>query len=151
MSVGQYVCPVRRLGSRCPGENRVRRESGVPDITHRPLVSWQMAFAIGQKTSWFGGLIYAIRIGTDWYSRNRPTMGEPIGQRSMRLNQDKRCRGVSPGDVCARVNQGNLTLSPPTCQKPAMAERIGRCSTRHLRVNGRCQPGQPEQHPVRGT
>ena len=80
-----------------------------------------------------------------------PTMGEPIGQRSMRLNQDKRCRRVSSGDVCARVSQGNLTLSPPTYRKPAMGEPIGRCSTRHLRVNGRCRPDQPEQHSVRGN
>ena len=38
VSVGRYVCPVRKLGLLCPGENRVRRESGVPDLTHRPLV-----------------------------------------------------------------------------------------------------------------
>ena len=78
-------------------------------------------------------------------------MGEPIRQRSMRLHQDNRCRGVSPRDVCARVSQANLTLSPYTCLKPAMEEPIGRCSTRHLSVIGGCQPGQPERHPVRGT
>ena len=62
-------------------------------------------------------------------------MREPIGKRSMWLNQDNRCRRVSPGDVCARVSQGNLTLSPPTCRKPAMGEPIGRCPARHLRVS----------------
>ena len=71
MSVGRYVCPGRRLVSRCPGENRVRRESGVPDVTHRSLVPWPMASAIGQGTSWFAGLVYANRIGTDWYGRKR--------------------------------------------------------------------------------
>ena len=71
VSVGWYVCPGRRLGSRCPGENRVRRESGVPDVTHRPLVPWPMASAIGQGTSWFAGLVYAIRMGTDRYGRKR--------------------------------------------------------------------------------
>ena len=49
----------------------MRRESGVPDVTHRPLVPWPMALAIGQRTSWFAGLVYAIRIGTDWYGRKR--------------------------------------------------------------------------------
>ena len=53
-------------------------------------------------------------------------MGEPIGQRSMRLHQDNRSRGVSPRDVCARVSQGNLMLSPPTCRKPVMGEPINR-------------------------
>ena len=60
-SVGRYLRPVRRLGLRCPGENRVRRESGVPDVTHRPLVPWPMATAIGQGMSWFAGLVCAIR------------------------------------------------------------------------------------------
>ena len=71
VSVGRYVCPGRRLGSRCPGENRVRRESGVPDVTHRPLVQWPMTSAIGQGTSWFAGRVYAIRMGTDRYGRKR--------------------------------------------------------------------------------
>ena len=70
-------------------------------------------------------------------------MGEPIGQRSMRLNQDNRCRRVSPRDVCVRVSQSNLTLSPHTCRKRAMGEPIDLCSIRYLRVIGRCQPGQP--------
>ena len=75
VSVGRYVCPGRRLGSRGPGENRARRESGVPDVTHRPLAPWPMALAIGQRTSWFAGLVYAIRIGTDWYGRKRRGRG----------------------------------------------------------------------------
>ena len=61
-SVGRYIRPVRWSGLRCPGENRVRREPGVPDITHRPLFPWPMASAIGQGTSWFAGFVY-----TDWY------------------------------------------------------------------------------------
>ena len=65
VSVGRYVCPGRRLGSLGPGENRARRESGLPDVTHRPLAPWPMALAIGQRTSWFAGLVYAIQIGTD--------------------------------------------------------------------------------------
>ena len=70
-SVGRCIRPVRRLSSRCPGENRVRRESGVPDVTHRPLVPWPMASAIGQGTSWFVGLVYAVLMGTDGYDRKR--------------------------------------------------------------------------------
>ena len=48
------------------GENRVKRESGVPDVTHRPLVPWPMASAIGQETSWFAGLVCAVRLGSIW-------------------------------------------------------------------------------------
>ena len=61
--VGRYIRRVRRLGLRCPGENRVRRESGVADFTHHPLAPWSMALAIGQGTSWFAGFVYA-----GWYN-----------------------------------------------------------------------------------
>ena len=106
------------------------------------------------------GLVCLNRVRYGWApasSHRGSTMGEPIGRRSMRLNQDKRCRRVSPRDVCTRVRQGNRTLSPHTCRKPAMGEPIGRCPTRHLRVIGGCQPSsrfilvQNEQHPVRGA
>ena len=60
---GRYICPVRCLGLRCPGEIRVRRDLGVPDVTHRPLVSWSMTVAIGQGTSLFASFVYA-----GWYS-----------------------------------------------------------------------------------
>ena len=58
-SLGWYIRPVRRLGLRRPGENRVRRESGVPDFTHHPLAPWSMTSAIGQGTSWLAGFLYA--------------------------------------------------------------------------------------------
>ena len=99
----------------------------------------------------YGSSIVCVVLTLGASAHRRLTMGEPIGQRSMRLNQDNRCHGVSPSDVCARVSQENLTLSPLTCRKPAMGEPIGRCSTRHLWENGGCQPRQPEQHPVRRT
>ena len=61
-SVGRSICLVRWSGLHCPDEIRARRESDAPDVTHRPLVSWAMALAIGQGTSWFAGFAY-----TDWY------------------------------------------------------------------------------------
>ena len=42
-----------------PSENRVRRESGVPDFTHHSLVPWSMASVISQGTSWLAGFVYA--------------------------------------------------------------------------------------------
>ena len=73
-SVGKYIRPVRWSGLRCPGENRMRRESGVPNVTYRPLVSWSMASAIGQGTSWFTGFVYA-----GWYSWTRLGTDETVG------------------------------------------------------------------------
>ena len=75
-SVGRYIRSVRWSGLRCPGENRARRESGAPDVMHRPLVEWSMASAIGQGMSWFAGFVYAewysrVRLGTDGYGRIR--------------------------------------------------------------------------------
>ena len=66
-SVCRCIRPVKRLGSRCPGKNRVRREPGGPDFTHRPLVPWPMASAIRQRTSWFAALVGAVQLGTDVY------------------------------------------------------------------------------------
>ena len=68
---GRYVCPANRLGSRCPGENRMRRESGVPDVSQSPLVPWPMASVIRQGTTWFAGLVGAVRLGTDGYGGKR--------------------------------------------------------------------------------
>ena len=38
---------VAALCLRSLGENRVRHESGLPDVTHSPLDPWSMASAIG--------------------------------------------------------------------------------------------------------
>ena len=67
--IGRYIRPVRRLGLHCPGENRVRRESGVPDFSHHPLAPWSMALAIGQGTSWLAGFVYAVRNGLVWWDK----------------------------------------------------------------------------------
>ena len=63
----------------------------------------------------YSGSVVCVCLGADWAaprqgnltlgasSHRGSTMGEPIGQRSMRLNQDNRRRRVSPRDVCSRV------------------------------------------------
>ena len=125
LSHGQWLQPL------------VRRRAGSP-----VLFMWA-------GTAWSAPSQGNLTLGPN--SHRGSTMEEPIGWHSMWLNQDNRCRRVLPRDVCVRVIQGNLMLSPHTCRKPAMGEPIGRCLTRHLQVIGRCLPGQPEQHLVRGT
>ena len=60
---------------------------------------------------------------------------------------------VSGGPTHSCLNEGesgapNAELS--YMSKPAMGAPIGRRSTRHLRMIGRCRPSQPEQHLARG-
>ena len=59
--VGRYIRSVRLYDLPCSGETRVRRESGVHNVTHRPLVSWSMSLVIGQ--GWYG----LIRLGMNGY------------------------------------------------------------------------------------
>ena len=49
VSVGPYIRPVRWSGIRCPGEYRVRRESGASDVTDRPLFSLSIASASQER------------------------------------------------------------------------------------------------------
>ena len=130
--------------------------SRAPDVTHRSLVPWPMAIAIGSP-------VFCMRLGTvetssvlSWCSLSRTQSGEPDarGQILPRVDQGgthwSTLNMVEPGGPVSgrshpemsgmRVSQGNLTLSPHTCRKAAMREPIGRCSTRHLRVIGGCPP-----------